>query len=765
MARMAKAPEYKTQGCVLFVDLERGETRRAYLPMAAVRAFLGGRGGNMWLLYNLLDERLDPLDPSVPLIFGAGVLTGMMPSAARGNATSRSPDSRAFLDSNCGDYFPSYMKLHGYDHIVLYGRAARLTLVAIEDGKVEFLDAEKYRGLDNIDVTEALERDFGVKEGRDAAFVRITRAGENLVLCSGVMGGPKAIFARGGPGAKMGSMNLKAILIRGVRRAPEGASDYKAYNQAVARITLRTSVVKNALKMTGTPFLYRPSRVLGAMGTKNNQETTWTDALDADNIDPYRTGMDGCFKCPVNCRPLNDMTPEGKGGWGAAAQVGLAGNASYDASQVGLAHHRLQKSYRGVRGDGVFDRYDKGDGPEYVTLGKFGPMIGVSRVESVLRLNNICNDLGLDTSSTGSAIAWAMELFERGVITERETGGLKLAWGDADVVERLLFLTAAREGFGNVIADSSRAVERGHYREEALKYRMAVKGLFQSDPHDARVLKAFALGLAVATRGMDHLRNRVTLEINARVNDDPAFKRDLYGGDVSLEPNAYGGKEVAVRRCENTYAVGDSVGMCRFTTKLFNSPTLAGYPEFVAQLGNAAGLSFSEEQLDEVGRNIMGLERMLNWRLGLRGRDDTLPDRWFDEGATAGPFKGERVDRLKFEAMKQAFYRVSGLSSEGVPSAAWHEALSRAATGFAVRVQVPPGTPCAPEGEVVVDSRPGTLKELREALLAKLPEAREALEDLTVNLVVNGAMVLSGEAQAPVKDGDRVALVRTLSGG
>ncbi len=764
-ARMPGAPEYKTQGCVLFVDLERRTTRRGYLPMSAVKAFLGGRGANMWLLYNLLDERLEPLDPGVPLIFGAGVLTGMMPSAARGNVTSRSPDSRAFLDSNCGDYFPSYMKLHGYDHIVLFGRAARLEMLVIEDGKVEFLDAEKYRGLDNIDFTRKVESDFGVKEGHDAAIARITKAGENLVLCAGIMGGPKAIFARGGPGAKMGSMNLKAILIRGVRKAPEGVSDTKATNQAVARMTLRTSVVRNALKTTGTPFLYRPSRVLGSMGTKNNQLTTWTDALDADNLDPYRPGMDGCFKCPVNCRPLNDMTPEGKGGWGAAAQVGLQGNASYDTTQVGLAHHRLQKAYRGVRGDGVFDRYDKGDGPEYVTLGKFGPMIGVTQVESVVRLNNICNDLGLDTASTGSAIAWAMELWQRGVLTEAQTGGLRLAWGDADVVERLLFLTAAREGFGQAIADSSRAVERGHYPEGALKYRMAVKGLFQSDPHDARILKAFALGLAVATRGMDHLRNRATLEINARVNDDPGFKRDLYGGEVSIEPNGYGGKEVAVRRCENMYAVGDSVGMCRFTTKLFNSPTLPGYREFSEHMGKSAGLLFSEEELDEVGRNIMGLERMLNWRLGLRGRDDTLPDRWFEEGATAGPFKGERLDRRKFQAMKDAFYRVSGLNGEGVPGAEWHEALSRATTGTALRVQLPPGTPGAPEGEVVVDSGPRNLSEVREALLAKLPEARETLEDETINLVVNGAMVLSGEREAAVADGDRIAMVRTLSGG
>src|SRR5204862_7332554 len=190
---------------------------------------------------------------------------------------------------------------------------------------------------------------------------------------------------------------------------------------------------------------------------------------------------------------------------------------------------------------------------------------------------------------------------------------IDLTWGNYDTIERLLFMTAKREGFGNVIADSSRAVEKGHYPPEALDYLMAVKGLTQSDPHDARILKAFALGLAVATRGMDHLRNRVTLEINAKINDDPDFKRELYGGDVAAAPNSYAGKEIAVRRCENTFAVGDAVGMCRFTTKLFNSPGLPGYPEFREQIRRITGLELPEAELDEIARNVTGLEPLVTY--------------------------------------------------------------------------------------------------------------------------------------------------------
>ena len=633
MAELPREPQFPTQGRTLFVDLARRQVQAAYTPRRIVESLLAGRGANMFYLYRLLDESLYPLHPDIPLIFGSGVLTGLVPSAARGNCTSWSPESGVILDSNVGDYFPSFMRMNGVDHLILYGACPAWTMLVLREGEVEWHDATPYAGLDNIDLRARVQADLGGVWARNMSMASITRAGENLVLTAGIMGGPKAIYARGAPGAKMGALKLKAIVTLGTTKEFDTALPYKPYNRRIAQKLLATSVVKHALSVTGTPFLYKPSRLLGAMGTKNNQETTWTDRLDADRIDPYRPGMEGCFRCPVNCRPLNQLTPD------------------------------------------PADRYGRGDGPEYVTLGKFGPNIGIDRIEPVIRLNNICNDLGFDTASMGSAIAWAMELYQRGIITDAHTGGLKLAWGDAELVERLLFMTAAREGFGQVLAASTRAVEAGHYPPEALKYRMAVKGLMQSDPHDARILKAFALGLAVATRGMDHLRNRVTLEINAKINDDPAFKERLYGGPVSASPTSYAGKERAVRACENIYAVGDSVGMCRFTTKLFNSPSLPGLDEFAGQIANVTGLSLSAAELDRVGLNVMGVERLINHRLGVRRRDDTLPDRWFDEPNPAGAYKGEKIDRAEFDAMLTRFYALSSLTDDGVPIDAWRREL------------------------------------------------------------------------------------------
>jgi aldehyde:ferredoxin oxidoreductase len=358
-----------------------------------------------------------------------------------------------------------------------------------------------------------------------------------------------------------------------------------------------------------------------------------------------------------------------------------------------------------------------------------------------------------------------MELYQRGIITAKQTGGIELTWGNYEIIEKLLFMTAKREGFGDTIADSARAVERGKYPASALDYRMAVKGLFQSDPHDSRILKAFALGLSVATRGMDHLRNRVTLEINARINDDPAFKAALYNGTVSAAPNSYQGKEYAVRKCENNYAVGDSVGMCRFNTKLFNSPTLPDLTDFATQLGSLTGQAFVEEELDEIGRNVTGVERMLNFRFGLRAKDDTLPRRWFEEALTQGPFAGEKIDRTEFEAMKSRFYALTGLNSEGTPAAQWHEKLSRLITGFSVRVDLPKPLPGAPEKVVIIDEKVSDVTALRQALLRKLPEAAGDLNDSSWNIAVNGDMVLSGEASVRIASGDRVVLVPIIVGG
>jgi aldehyde:ferredoxin oxidoreductase len=264
---------------------------------------------------------------------------------------------------------------------------------------------------------------------------------------------------------------------------------------------------------------------------------------------------------------------------------------------------------------------------------------------------------------------------------------------------------------------------------------------------------------------MDHLRNRPTLEINAKINDNPDFKAALYGGTVASVPTSYDGKEHAVATCDKTFAVGDAVGICRFATKLFNSPSTADYDDFAVQLKELTGEKFTPAQLDEIGRNITGIERLINARLGLTEKDDTLPDRWFEEEITAGPFKGEKIDRAAFEALKARYYSLLGLNAAGVPSLEWHRRLAEAVTGFAVKVALPVGIPGAPEGAVIVDQPASDVAGLLDALKRRLPHAARKLDDSSLIVSVNGTMVLSNEDTTPVRSGDEVTVMRIIAGG
>src|SRR5690606_24202585 len=160
LSEMPKEPQFPTQGATVFIDLERREVRRAYTPLRVARALLAGRGANMFYLHRLLDESLEPLHPDIPLIFGSGVLTGIVPSAARGNATSWAPESGVLMDSNAGDYFPSFIRMNGIDHIVLFGRASAWTVIRIKGGDIEFLDGTPYLGLDNMDLRDRIPNDL-----------------------------------------------------------------------------------------------------------------------------------------------------------------------------------------------------------------------------------------------------------------------------------------------------------------------------------------------------------------------------------------------------------------------------------------------------------------------------------------------------------------------------------------------------------------------------------------------------------------------------
>jgi len=573
-----------------------------------VRNYLGGRGVNVAYLHRLLRPGVDPLSPENVFIIGTGALTGTgCPNSSRFNVTTKSPESNILGDANCGGFFGPKLRYSGVDRIIMLGGAPEPVLLKVEDGEVTIHGAGDYWGLDVVETQAALRKDMEPS----AEILTIGPAGENRVRFACVMTGVKNAAARGGMGAVMGSKNVKAVVATGGNGLeiadPDGLLEL---SRQIKDYLIDSSIIK-VLGRVGTPLLYEVSNHLGAIRTRNSQDSSFEHTLDAEVVHEHVRKMISCHSCVVHCRHRN--------------------------------------VYRG-------------EGPEYTTIGLLGANLGIADTERVIHLNNLVNRLGLDVSSTGGILSWAMELYQRGIIDDSTTGE-PLRFGDYDLVVRLIHSIARREGFGAVLAESSQAAAQLNDPEG--KYLTAIKGLPQSDPHDCRYIKAFALGIATASRGADHLRSRPTLEVFSLPQE---LLLEIYGADVDRDPISYRTKEVVVAVHENIYAAIDAVGICKFVCHGFNSPKLLKYEHFSQLLDRAFGAEFSADDLKEIGRRIVDLERAFINREGIRRCDDTLPWRYFEEPLPNGLAKGHRVDREKFNGMIDRYYGFRGWNQEGVVS-------------------------------------------------------------------------------------------------
>ena len=587
------------------VDLSSGKVRYEDAPPEVVRSYLGGRGLNVAYLHRLLSPGVDPLSPENILIIGAGALTGTgCPNSSRFNVTTKSPESNILGDANCGGFFGPQLRYSGIDRVILQGRAPHPVVLVVSGGEVRIVDGRAYWGMDVDEVQTTLQRDIGP----EAEVIWIGPAGEKLVRFACIMTGIKNAAARGGMGAVMGSKNVKAIVATGGGGLEIADGDgFLELSAQLSDYLVDSSIVK-VLGRVGTPLLYEVSNHLGAIRTRNSQDSSFESTLDAEVIHEHVTKMISCHSCVVHCR------------------------------------HR---------------HTEHGEGPEYTTIGLLGANLGIGDTAEVIRLNDLVNRLGLDVSSTGGILSWVMELYQRGIIDDRLTGE-PLRFGDYDLAVRLIEATASRTGFGDLLAESSQAAER--LGDPKRDYLTAIKGLPQSDPHDCRYIKAFALGIATASRGADHLRSRPTLEV---FDLPPELLREIYGTDVDRDPTSYNTKEIVVATHETIYAVIDAVGICKFVCHGFNSPRLLKYEHFAQLLEKAFGVDYTVDELKALGQRIVDLERSFINREGVRRPDDTLPRRYFEEPLPHGVARGHRIERDKFFAMLDRYYRLRRWNEDG----------------------------------------------------------------------------------------------------
>jgi aldehyde:ferredoxin oxidoreductase len=581
------------------------------IPTEHTKKYLGGRGLNMLLLHNILNDigLVDAFDPINPIIFGTGILTGTgAPSSSRMNFTTISPESKVFCDANMGGFFGSHMRYSGFDNLIFTGKSSEPVYVVLNNDNIEIKSAKHLWGKSTSETQSILKKE----EGENVDIVCIGPAGENLVRYACIMSGLKSAAGRGGAGAVLGSKNLKAVVAKGGKGIP--VFDTLEFFKIVQEYNLylsKSNIIKELGKF-GTPLLYDVSNFLGAIRTHNSKLNAFSESLNVEHFHEFVEKMVSCSSCVVHCRHRNKVK----------------------------------------QSDNIL-----GEGPEYSTMGLLGANVGISDVEQVIKLNNLVNDLGLDSSSTGTYLAWFIELFEKGLITIDQTE-IKYEFGNCELIERLISDLTTRTGFGDIIAEGSRATSKLAITDD---YLIAVKGLPQSDPHDVRFIKSFALGIATATRGADHLRSRPTLDIMTSIPDEIINK--LYKHELDRSPTSYMTKEFMIYFSENLFALQDCLGLCRFICQGFNSPNLLGYNHFVELIKYATGLEYSISSLEEIGKNVIQLERWINQKFFNIGfEEDTLPKRYFDDPMSV-PDKtttGHQINREKFQEMLKNYYQLRG---------------------------------------------------------------------------------------------------------
>ncbi|KYK29620.1 aldehyde:ferredoxin oxidoreductase [Thermoplasmatales archaeon SG8-52-1] len=587
------------------IDLSKNKITIKQTPESLKWLFLGGRGLNSYYLYKMIKPGIDPFSPNNVLIFGSGFLTGtLVPNSSRFNVSSKSPETGILGDANCGGYFAAELRYAGFDRLIILGKAKKPSYLYVNDGKIEINDARDYWGMDTTEIQKNLKKNLG---GVEAAVCGV--AGENLVRFACVRTGVKNAAGRCGLGAVMGSKNLKAIAARGTKGIEISHPEEMLEVVEQLKDYIMNSKITSILGSVGTPLLYEVSNTLGAIRTKNSQLNAWSDSLNADVIETFVEKMISCSSCIVHCRHRNKLN---------------------------------------------------GEGPEYTALGLLGANLGIDDPAQVIELNNICNELGLDISSSGTILAWAFELYENGIINKEITGE-DLHFGDFELAKRLLYKISRREAFGDILAESTRNIKR--FGEKSKDYLIAVKGLPQSDPHDCRYIKAFALGIATSSRGADHLRSRPTLEIF--LNLPKEIKERIYGRGIPNDPTSYVAKEKTVYFSDNIFAAIDSLGICKFICHGFNSPHFVDYTWMKKLIHSASGWDFNEKDILEVGKRIIDIERMFNNREGISKKDDTLPKRYFDDPMSLKIAKGHHIDREEFNNLLLRYYKLRGWTNDG----------------------------------------------------------------------------------------------------
>jgi aldehyde:ferredoxin oxidoreductase len=598
-------------GKLLTIDLTNREVQIADFPEELARRFLGGRGFNAWRLLEHIGLETDPLGPENVLILSCGLLTGTQaPASSRLHIGARSPLTGLLGSSNVGGHFGAELRAAGFQSVLIRGRAERPVVLWLHDDQVEIRDADDLWGLDAWATQSQLQETLGQAR---AKIMAIGPGGENRVRYACIMTDRGHAAGRTGMGAVMGSKNLKAIA---VRKTSEVSKDFRSL-KLVKRYAeqIRSAPRYDTYARYSNSAYVTWAREEGLLSTRNYRQTQFegADQIDGRQMIKYVTRSRSCHRCPVHCK-ADLKVPSGR-----FATVG--------------------------------------DRPDIEPIVALGSKCGLDDVEALLYLYNLAGQLGIDVISTGGVLAFAMELYERGILTDEDTGGVALTWGSAEAMETVMRQIAGREGLGAVLAEgvqrAAQLIGRG-----AEQYAFHSKGL-ELTAYDPRGALGTALGYAVSTRGADFTSVYAIPEYRW----DAAQGREVFGSEKAVDRLSIEGKGALVKRSMIVSAILDSLGLCKV-------PILSVVGDFSleneAALASAlSGWPLSAADLLAIGERILNVERLFNLRHGAMRADDDLPDRFTEEPLPDGPTRGMTV---AIQPMVRDFYAAMGWSDDGWPT-------------------------------------------------------------------------------------------------
>lgn len=605
-------------GQVLDIDLGAATFQYSPFPEELTWRYLGGRGFNVQFLYNNLPADADPLGPENLLIFSCGLLTGTAaPASARLHINARSPLTGLLGSSNVGGGFGARLRSCGIQSLIIRGRAPEPVYLWIDSGKIEIRNAKSLWGLDTWQVHEHLTEKFGSQK---LNIMSIGPGGEGGTLFGCIMADLDHAAGRTGMGTVMGAKKLKAIVIKGPKPKSllrDRNHDHEAIQRYIWQI--KNSPHYKTLKRHGGAGYVKWADDLGILATRNFRSNTFEDAeqVDGKNLTDKVARKRGCHRCPVQCKA----------------------ELEFDAGRL-----KGQKSFR----------------PEFESMLALGPKCGLNDLDTLVYLDNLCSRLGIDSISAGNAIAFAMDLFDRRILSLEDTGGLDLAWGQGKSMEVLIRQMAVGEGLGGILGrgvrQAARIIGRG-----AEHYAAHVKGLEMSGYHPDNMMGT-ALGYAVASRGADF--NDVYSAMENKWLPDEQIEE--FGRPKVADLKSIHGKAELVRRAMIVGTVLDSLGLCKVPVlSLISAYDLVAETELVSVLMDQP-LTVSD--LFAAGERIANTERLFNLRCGASEADDRLPDMFFEKDYNAGQKPSKPSEWM--EPMRKEFYRVMGWDEQGRPTAA-----------------------------------------------------------------------------------------------